>query len=102
MSPRFKANLDIGHFVAGNNDPIAFIRTHANRISHLHLKDRRRDNGPNQPWGRGDTPVAEVLRLLRSERYTIPAIIEYEYASQASAIDEVTNCKRFIERALSG
>lgn len=100
MSPRFKANLDIGHFVAGNNDPIAFIRKHAARISHLHLKDRRRNDGPNQPWGQGDTPVAEVLRLLRSERYAIPAMIEYEYAGEASAIDEVTNCKRFIEQAL--
>jgi sugar phosphate isomerase/epimerase len=43
MSPRFKANLDIGHFVAGNSDPIAFIRRHADRISHLHLKDRPLD-----------------------------------------------------------
>ena len=64
MSARFKANLDIGHFVAGNNDPLAFMRKYHDRISHLHLKDRRRDNGPNQPWGQGDTPIAGVLRLL--------------------------------------
>jgi hypothetical protein len=53
MSPLFKANLDIGHFVAGNNDPIGFMQRHHDRISHLHLKDRRRNNGPNQPWGTG-------------------------------------------------
>ena len=101
MSRQFKANLDIGHFVAGNNDPLAFIRKYAGRISHLHLKDRRRNNGPNQAWGQGDTPVADVLRLLRSEKSPIVAVIEYEYAGQGSAIDEVRNCKRFIEQALA-
>jgi sugar phosphate isomerase/epimerase len=101
MSPLFKANLDIGHFVAGNNDPITFIRKHHGRISHLHLKDRRRNNGPNQPWGQGDTPVGEVLRLLKSEKYPIVAVIEYEHMGQASAIDEVRTCKRFIEQALT-
>ena len=101
MSRQFKANLDIGHFVAGNNDPLAFIRKYAGRISHLHLKDRRRNNGPNQAWGQGDTPVADVLRLLRSEKSPIVAVIEYEYMGQGSAIDEVRNCKRFIEQALA-
>jgi sugar phosphate isomerase/epimerase len=101
MSPWFKANLDIGHFVAGNGDPIAFIRRHAQRISHLHLKDRRRNNGPNLPWGEGDTPLADVLRLLRSDRSPVPAIIEYEYPGERSAIEEVKRCKGFIEAALS-
>jgi sugar phosphate isomerase/epimerase len=101
MSPLFKANLDIGHFVAGNNDPISFIRTHHDRMSHLHLKDRRRNNGPNQPWGQGDTPVREVLRLLKSEKYPIVAVIEYEHMGQASAIEEVRTCRRFIEQALA-
>jgi sugar phosphate isomerase/epimerase len=100
MSPWFKANLDIGHFVAGNGDPVAFIRRHAGRLSHLHVKDRRRDNGPNVAWGEGDTPVAGVLRLLRAEKYPIPAIIEYEYMGQRSAIDEVKRCTRFIEETL--
>ena len=101
MSPMFKANLDVGHFVAGNNDPIAFIRRHHDRISHLHLKDRRRDNGLNQPWGQGDTPLGEVLRLLKRERYPMVAVIEYEHMGRASAIDEVRTCKRFIEDALA-
>jgi sugar phosphate isomerase/epimerase len=102
MSRHFKANLDIGHFVAGNNDPLAFIRKHADRVSHLHLKDRRRDDGPNRPWGEGDTPVREVLRLLRLEKSPIAAVIEYEYIGQGSALDEVRNCRRFIEQALAG
>jgi hypothetical protein len=41
-----------------------------------------------------------VLRLLRSEKYPIAAVIEYEYAGQTSAIEEVRKCKRFIEQVL--
>lgn len=99
ISRRFKANLDIGHFVGGNNDPVAFIREHHDRISHVHLKDRKRDNGPNQPWGAGDTPIADVLKLLQKEKYGFPAIIEYEYMSQAPAVDEVRKCLQFIREA---
>lgn len=102
MSRRFKANLDIGHFVAGNNDALAFMRQYGkDRITHLHLKDRRRNNGPNQPWGQGETPVADALRLLQKEKYPIYAIIEYEYMGQAPAIQEVKNCVQFIRTALT-
>ena len=101
MSRQFKANLDIGHFVAGNNDPVAFIRKYHDRISHLHLKDRRRDNGPNAPWGQGETPVADVLRLLKTEKYPIIAVIEYEYMGEGSAIEEVNNCVSYMRKALA-
>lgn len=101
MSKWFKANLDIGHFVAGNNDPVAFIREYHDRISHLHLKDRKRDNGPNQPWGMGETPVADVLRLLQKEKYPILAIIEYEYMGPEPAIQEVKNCVQYIRQTLA-
>ena len=99
VSPQFKANLDIGHFVGGNNDPIAFIREHHARISHLHLKDRKRDNGQNLPWGMGDTPVAEVLKMMKREKYTFPAVIEYEYMGQEPAVAEVQKCLQFIRTA---
>ena len=67
MSKYFKANLDIGHFTAGNNDGIAFIEKHHDRITHMHLKDRKRNDGPNMPWGEGETPLKQALQLIKDE-----------------------------------
>jgi sugar phosphate isomerase/epimerase len=100
QSKMFKANLDIGHFVAGNNDPIAFIRQYHDRITHLHLKDRRRDGGPNVAWGQGETPIADVLRLLQKEKYPIYAIIEYEHMGERPPVEEVNMCVAYIRKAL--
>src|SRR5215813_8500037 len=45
MSPYFRATLDIGHFVAGNNDPVSFIERHHDRIVNIHVRDRKKNNG---------------------------------------------------------
>ncbi len=48
------ANVDLGHFVAGNHgDPSDFIRKHHARVTHVHVKDRKRNDGPNMPPRRG-------------------------------------------------
>jgi hypothetical protein len=61
-------NLDIGHFLAGNSaSPIPFIKKHADRITHVHLKDRKLNDGPNMQWGQGHTPIREVLQLAARE-----------------------------------
>lgn len=74
------ANVDLGHFVAGNNtSPVPFIKKYHNRVTHVHLKDRKLNNGPNTPFGEGDTPIAEVLRLIRDEKWNIQGTIEFEY-----------------------
>jgi sugar phosphate isomerase/epimerase len=74
------ANVDLGHFVAGNNvSPVTFIRQHHGRITHVHVKDRKLHNGANMPFGEGDTPIAEVLRLIRDNKWNIQATIEFEY-----------------------
>jgi sugar phosphate isomerase/epimerase len=101
MSPLFKVNLDIGHFTAANLDAVDFIRKYHRQIAYLHLKDRKRNDGPNAPWGQGDTPVADVLRLIKTERYPIPAVIEYEYMGARPAVEEVKSCLDFIRRALA-
>jgi sugar phosphate isomerase/epimerase len=86
-------NLDIGHFTSCNYDAVAFIREHHARITNLHLKDRKKNHGPNVPWGQGDTPIKAVLELLRKERYHFPANIELEYPVPAGS-DRVTEVKK--------
>jgi sugar phosphate isomerase/epimerase len=100
QSKYFASNLDIGHFFAGGNDPIAFIQKHHDRITNLHLKDRKKDQGDNVPWGQGDTPIMEVLHLLKKNKYDIPVNIEYEYKG-ADAVAEVTKCFEYVKTALS-
>jgi len=78
------ANLDIGHYIAGNlGDPVAFIRTHHERITHIHVKDRKKGangaDGANVPFGQGDTPIKECLQLIRDNKWPIDATIEFEY-----------------------
>jgi sugar phosphate isomerase/epimerase len=101
LSPLFRINLDIGHFTAANYDAVAFIREHHASITNLHLKDRKRDQGPNTAWGTGDTPIRPVLQLLKKEGWPIRAYIEYEHKGETGAVDEVKKCFAFAKSALA-
>jgi sugar phosphate isomerase/epimerase len=96
----FRINLDIGHFVAGGNDPIAYIKQQHALITNLHLKDRKKDQGPNVPWGQGDTPITQVLQLLKKEKHDIPANIEFEYPGE-DPVAEVRTCFEYCKTALT-
>jgi sugar phosphate isomerase/epimerase len=93
------ANLDIGHYTSANGDPVAFIEKYHDRITNLHLKDRKKDHGGNVPWGQGDTPIKPVLQLLRDKKYDIPANIEFEYGGDPVA--EVGKCLEYCRQALA-
>ena len=101
MSRYFKITLDIGHFTAANYDPVAYLREHHANITNLHLKDRKRDQGDNTPWGTGDTKIREVLALLKHEQWPIRAHIEYEYQGTAGAVEEVKKCLDYAKAALA-
>jgi sugar phosphate isomerase/epimerase len=97
-------NLDIGHYVAGtNHSPIPLIAKYHKRILSLHLKDRKVNNGPNMPFGQGDTPVALVLQYMKRHKLTFPADIELEYKipQGSDAVTEVTKCVQFCKQALA-
>lgn len=100
MSKNFGVNLDIGHFFAAGYDPIAYIEQNHARIANLHIKDRKKNDGPNTVWGQGDTPIKEVLQLLKKKKYNIPANIEFEYRGE-DTVAEVRKCFEFIKNALA-
>jgi sugar phosphate isomerase/epimerase len=101
MSKYFKVNLDIGHFTAGNYDAVAYIREHHADITNIHLKDRKRNQGENTPWGEGDTPIREVLQLIAKSSWPIRADIEYEYKGTGTPVEEVRKCYEYARQALA-
>ena len=90
----------IGHFTAANFDAVDYLKKHHADVVTLHVKDRKKDQGANVPFGQGDTPIKEVLRLLRDNRWAIPAMIEYEYKG-ADAVEEVRKSFEFMKQALA-
>lgn len=97
-------NFDVGHYVAGTSEsPIPIIEKYHDRILSLHLKDRKVNNGPNMPFGQGDTPVALILQLMKKKKWTFPGDIELEYRvpEGSDAVAEVTKCVQFCKESLA-
>ena len=101
LSDYYRVNLDIGHFTAAGYDPVAYIRDHHDWITNVHIKDRKKNDGPNMPFGQGDTPIKEVLQLIKVNRYPIPAFIEYEYDGKGTSTEEVRKCFEYVKTALA-
>lgn len=101
MSPYFVVNLDIGHFTAGNNDAVGYIKQHHARITHIHVKDRKRNDGPNVEWGTGDTPITQCLQLIRDNHYPIYCIVEREFKGSGTPLEETQKDIDYMKRALA-
>jgi inosose dehydratase len=89
--------LDTGHLMIGGVDPARFVREHADRIAHVHLKDvdatlaeRVRTGalglvnavqmGLFRPLGDGDAPIGDVVRLLDDLGYERWLVLEQDLA----------------------
>jgi len=102
-------NLDCGHYIAagGNNTKeslLALIESKHDRITSMHIKDRRNkeNGGANVVWGNGNTPIKEILGLLRDKKYKIPATIELEYdiPPGSDAVKETARCLDYAKKVL--
>ncbi len=110
QSPFNSMNLDCGHYIAagGANTKeslLALIKTKHDRITSMHIKDRQNkvNGGKNMPWGQGDTPIKEILTLLKENKFEIPATIELEYdiPEGSDAIKETRKCMEYAKKILA-
>jgi inosose dehydratase len=89
--------FDSGHLLIGGVDPAAFVREHAERIVHVHLKDvdaalaarvragelslvAATQAGLFRPLGQGDSGIEEVVRLLDRSGYERWLVLEQDTA----------------------
>jgi hypothetical protein len=97
-------NLDLGHFVAANNvSPADFLMKHHDRVTHIHVKDRKMNGGPNVPFGQGDTPIKEILQLMQKEKWKFQATIEFEYPipQGSTRMAEIAKCVDYVKGCLT-
>jgi sugar phosphate isomerase/epimerase len=106
-------NFDVGHFYGVNGQsPVPLMERYHSRIASLHLKDRKgpgspdpsgREGGPNMPWGQGETPLKEILQVMKKNKYRFPASIEYEYQTpeRSNVLTEMKKCVQYCKAALA-
>jgi inosose dehydratase len=93
--------FDSGHLLIGGTDPTTFLRDHADRVAHVHLKDvdatlaaAVRDNtmtlvqatqhGLFRPLGEGDARIESVIALLDEVGYGRWLVLEQDLAITGS------------------
>ena len=99
MSKLFMANLDMGHFARGGNDPLAFLKAHPDRITHVHVRDQKRD-GSAADIGLGDLPVAEMLRFVRDGRLPIAFILEQARSGAGTNVEKARQNLEYLRSVL--
>ena len=107
-SPNNMLNFDAGHYFGCTGlHPNDLIKRLHNRIFSIHIKDK---TGPkstppntNQVWGKGEMPIADMLLLLKKEKWPIYVDIELEYEvpADSDAAKEVSKCVEYAKKILS-
>jgi sugar phosphate isomerase/epimerase len=106
-SPANMLNLDAGHYFGATGlHPNAVIEKYHNKIRSIHIKDK---TGPKHatpnisvPFGQGETPVADILLLLKKEKWPINVDYEMEYRipEGSDAAKEVTKGIEYMRNIL--
>jgi sugar phosphate isomerase/epimerase len=107
-NPANMLNFDAGHYFGATGlHPNGIIERLHKRIVSVHLKDKTGPEGnppnTNMPWGKGQTPVADILLLLKKNKWPIYADIELEYPVPvgSDAVAEVRKCVEFCRNVLA-
>jgi hypothetical protein len=106
-SPANMINLDAGHyFGATGKHPNDVIIKYHDRMRSIHIKDKTSPTstpaGKNMPFGKGETPIADILNLLKKEKWPIEVDVELEYDIPADSdpAKEVVKCIEYMRNIL--
>lgn len=107
VSPAVMMNFDMGHFFGSTGlHPNTIIEKYHDRIFTIHIKDKTGNKtepaNTNQVWGQGETPLEDVLLLLKEKKWQIPCHIELEYDIKpwSNPVKETATCVKYARQIL--
>ena len=102
-----RLNLDVGHYFGATGlHPNNVLEKYHNKIPSIHIKDK---TGPknanpnvNREFGKGEVPIADILLLIKKEKWPINVDVEMEYQipEGSDAAKEVTKCINYMRNIL--
>jgi len=105
--PKLMLNLDCGHYFGATGlNPCVLIERLHDRIASVHIKDKTgpkaSDPNKNQQFGKGETPVVEILQMIQKKKWSIICDIELEYniPEGSDAVKEVAKCVEYCRESL--
>ena len=105
--PKLMLNLDCGHYFGATGlNPCVLIERLHDRIASIHIKDKTgpkaSDPNTNQQFGKGQTPVVEILQMIQKNKWPIICDIELEYniPEGSDAVKEVAKCVEYCRAAI--
>ena len=107
LGSMLRLNFDAGHYfgATGLNPCLLIERLHGKIIS-IHIKDKTgpkaSDPNKNQSFGKGETPVNEMLQMVQKNKWPIYCDIELEYTvpKESDAVKETFKCVEYCKAAL--
>ncbi len=107
-SPANRLNLDVGHYFGSTGKhPNEVIIKYHDLIPMIHMKDKTGPNDPvkpntSVPFGKGQTPIADILMLLKKEKWPIDVFVELEYQipDDSDPVKEVVKCIEYLRNIL--
>jgi sugar phosphate isomerase/epimerase len=79
------------------------MEKHHDRITHIHVKDRKMHMGATTPFGQGDVPIKEVLQLMQKKKWKFQATLEFEYPipQGSTRMAEIAKCVEYVKNILA-
>ena len=95
VDERARVLVDTGHLLSAGLDVLTFVETFAERIGLVHLRDQKGETPV--PFGQGDLPFEDVLRVLVDVGYDGHLVVELEHATWDLPVRAAVDARDFVQ-----
>jgi sugar phosphate isomerase/epimerase len=92
--PELRLHLDVGHANVKGERTEEFLKTHRERLVHVHISDNRGVNDDHLPLGVGEIDWPEQMQLLRGAGYDGTMTLEIFTPDRSYLIDSAERLRR--------